>query len=163
MDRIAITPTGTHAVVRPADAVPAPLRQYERAFPALTPQVAEARRFLARILSGCTVADDAILCLSELAANACLHSASQLPGGTFTVRVLILDGAEVRIEVADNGGPWTARDGDDRPHGLTIVASLASDSGVAGDTVTGRTSWATFSCHPRAGAEPGRAGCYLSG
>jgi anti-sigma regulatory factor (Ser/Thr protein kinase) len=35
------------------------------------------------------MADDVILCASELAANAATHSRSRLSGGTFTVRIKI--------------------------------------------------------------------------
>jgi hypothetical protein len=54
-------------------------------------------------------ADDVILCVSELAANAVLHSNSRRPGGTFTVRIESCPGAYIRIEVEDDGGPWIAR------------------------------------------------------
>jgi anti-sigma regulatory factor (Ser/Thr protein kinase) len=53
------------------------------------------------------MADDVILCASELAANAAVHSRSRLPGGSFTVRAKIDPGHCARIEVDDNGGPWT--------------------------------------------------------
>ena len=141
-----MTRTGAGAAVRqPASGGTAPSRQHSRAFPALLPQVAEARRFLADILAGYPLIDEAVLCLSELAANACLHSESRRSGGTFTVRVWVRAGDQVRLEVVDKGGPWAAcaRD-DDRPHGLTIVASLARDSGVCGDAATGRLAWATL-------------------
>ena len=51
------------------------------------------------------MADDVILCASELAANAAIHSHSCLPGGTFTVRAKISPGDYAWIEVEDNGGP----------------------------------------------------------
>jgi serine/threonine-protein kinase RsbW len=140
-----MTRTGASAAVRPATSGgAAPARQHIRAFPALLSQVGEARRFLASVLADCPFIDEAILCLSELAANACIHSASRLPGGTFTMHVSVRPGEQVRLEVADNGGPWIARaHDDDRPHGLTIVAGLARDYGVHGD-VFGRLSWATL-------------------
>jgi hypothetical protein len=81
---------------------------------------------------------------SELAANAALHSNSRLPGGTFTVRVAISPCDQVRIEVEDNGGPWTPAAGDtERHHGLDIIRILATDSGIDGDHAS-RTAWARF-------------------
>jgi hypothetical protein len=43
---------------------------WSRIFPARADQVREARAFLRAALDGCPAADDAILCISELAANA---------------------------------------------------------------------------------------------
>src|ERR1700730_19085902 len=76
------------------------------AVPATPEQSREAPRSLASVLNGCPVADDAILCVSELAANSCVHSASGQAGGTFTVRAEIHQGDYVWIEVEDSGGPW---------------------------------------------------------
>lgn len=122
----------------------ASVKEYLRTFPAVPGQVREARGFLADILVGCPVADDAILCLSELASNCVLHSASRQPGGRFTVRAEV-GGNYVRIALHDNGGPWIHhRYGDERRHGLDIVRSLAAESGVHGDAVTGWISWARF-------------------
>ncbi len=45
-----------------------------RVFPGRPEQVALARRFVARMLDGCPVADDAQLCASELASNAIRHT-----------------------------------------------------------------------------------------
>src|SRR5579863_8070893 len=132
-------PTGAHTAAEHVDEVPAPVRTVEKVFPALPAQLGEVRRFLAGLLGGCPVADDAITCLSELAANACLHSASARPGGTLTIRVVIRCGARVRIEVADQGGPWVQQVyEDDWPHGLAIVASMAARYGVYGDATAGR-------------------------
>jgi hypothetical protein len=142
-----MTPTGMHTAAQHADEVPAPVRAVEKVFPAMPAQLHEVRRFVAGFLSGCPEADDAVTCLSELAANACLHSASARPGGAFTARVLVYDSRRVRIEVADEGGPWVERvHDDDWPHGLAIIASLAARSGVHGDASVGRTSWAELTC-----------------
>ena len=78
---------------------------WSRAFPATPQQVGEARRFLAAILDGRSAADDAVLCLSELASNAVLHSRSATPGAQFTVRAT-LKHDQLRVEVSDGGGPW---------------------------------------------------------
>jgi two-component sensor histidine kinase len=117
--------------------------------------VREARRFLADLLDGCPAADDVLLVASELAANAVLHSASSQQGGAFTIAAEVRADQHVRIEVCDQGGPWDRRGHrDGRPHGLDIIACLATSHGVSGDPLTGWTSWAILPWHP---APP--AGC----
>ena len=102
------------------------------------------RADLRQLLDGCPIADDVILCVSELAANAAVHSRSGLPGGTFTVCVKISPGHYTWIAVEDNGGPWNPPASDPlRPHGLEIVRALASEWGIDGDH-NRRTIWAEF-------------------
>jgi serine/threonine-protein kinase RsbW len=109
-------------------------------------QVRAARRFLAGVLDGCPAAEDALLCVSELATNAVLHSRSGRPGGRFTVRATVRTGS-VRVAVTDEGGPWgRERDGDGQSgRGLLIVGELASrwgrDEGGAGWTVWFEIDW----------------------
>jgi Histidine kinase-like ATPase domain len=121
-----------------------PAQTWTRKFPARPDQVGRARKFLAQALRSCPVADDAVLCLSELASNSVLHSASRSPGGTFTVRAEVRPGDHVRIEVHDQGGPWVERPGtnDGRAHGLAIVRVLAADSGTDGNALSGWITWA---------------------
>ena len=120
-----------------------PSRTWSRTFPGRPDQIRHARQCLAPILDSCPVADDAILCLSELATNSVIHSDSRKPGGTFTVRAEIRDGEYVRLEVRDGGGPWLERrHTHGRSHGLAIVRDLATDSGVSGDALSGRIAWA---------------------
>jgi Histidine kinase-like ATPase domain len=140
-----------------------PVRAWTREFAARPEQVGQARRFLAAALGDCPVAGDAVLCLSELAGNSVLHSASRRPGGTFTVRAEVRHGDYVRIEVRDEGGPWAERPRTDgRAHGLAIVRALAAESGTDGDAVTGWIAWARLDWPGRAAAaESGTAG--LSG
>jgi serine/threonine-protein kinase RsbW len=96
------------------------------------------------LLAGCPAADEVILCLSELATNAVLHSNSRRPGGTFTVRIGSRPGADVRIEVEDDGGPWLAPAPDPGSgRGLDIIGALAAEWGVAASPA-GRTVWARF-------------------
>ena len=104
-------------------------------------QVRAARRFLAGLLDGCPAAGDALLCVSELATNAVLHSRSGGPGGRFTVRATRRAGS-VRVEVVDEGGPWGhERDGDGQSgRGLLIVGELASRWGRE-DGAGRRTIW----------------------
>ena len=49
------------------------------------------------------MADDVILCASELAANSAIHSRSRLPGGIFTVRATISPGNYAWVEIEDSG------------------------------------------------------------
>jgi anti-sigma regulatory factor (Ser/Thr protein kinase) len=126
-----------------------PPRTRSGVFPARPDQVREARKLISAALEGCPAAGDAILCISELAANSCLHSASGKAGGTFTVRTEIHEGDYVWIEVEDNGGPWDQHiRPDSRPHGLDIVRALAADSGIDGDPLTGWIVWARIDWAP---------------
>lgn len=123
-------------------ALPVQPLAWSRTFPATPLQVREARRFLTRVLDGRPAADDAALCLGEVAANATIHSRSR-DGGHFTVRVQIYSG-RLRVEVQDEGGSWSRpvrrRDGQ-HGRGLLIVAALAHDWGRAGDSETGWRVW----------------------
>lgn len=124
-------------------------------YPAVPQSISRVRADLRRILSGCRNADEMILCASELATNATMHSNSRKPGGTFTVRVQTCPGAHIRIEVRDGGGPWIDKPHDPiRSHGLDIVRVLADDSGIT-TTSHGRTVWACFGWQPRSLAGPG--------
>jgi serine/threonine-protein kinase RsbW len=110
-------------------------------YPATRDQVGVIRAELRALLADCPGVDDIILCASELATNAVIHSHSAQPGGTITIQTDIRPGDHVRIEVRDDGGPWSqpARDAD-RPHGLDIVRALASDMGIT-ETPAGRAIW----------------------
>ena len=116
----------------------------EQVFRADASQVGAARAFLAAILAGCPAADEAVLCLSELASNAVVHSRSREPGGVFTVRAQLTH-QRLRVEVADQGGPWHSptRPSADEPtgRGLLIVGQLATRWGCAGHSTTGWTVW----------------------
>ena len=104
-------------------------------------QVARVRRGLARHLAGCPVADDAVLIASELAANAVTHSDSA--GEFFAVRCES-HRDYLWIEVEDLGGPWELAQPDDRPHGLSIIASLAGPDNWGAETTSdgNRIVWA---------------------
>jgi anti-sigma regulatory factor (Ser/Thr protein kinase) len=108
----------------------------ERRFPGTPEMVEAARGFVREGLAAAPavprdVADDALLCLSELAGNAVRHSHSGTPGGEFSVRYEITRGY-VRVEVVDAGGPWGQPFGrqtdteDEHGRGLHIVQMLGS-------------------------------------
>ena len=124
----------------------APLVACSRAFPAVPAQVREARQFLSAILDD-RPATDAILCLSELATSATVHSRSREPNGHFSVRVH-LHGGFLRVEVSDEGGPWTqpAQTDERNGRGLLIVDQLARAWGRDGNDQTGWTIWFEMEC-----------------
>jgi serine/threonine-protein kinase RsbW len=127
------------------EAIAVPLIGWSRAFPATPAQIREARQFLTGVLDGHPAADDAVLCLSELATNAIIHSRSREPGGHFRVRAEV-HGSRVRVEVCAQGGPWklSATDDDQNGRGLLVVAQLARNFGRTGDGQAGWTLW--FEC-----------------
>jgi anti-sigma regulatory factor (Ser/Thr protein kinase) len=126
----------------PKGAALSPTVQREQMLPARRDQIQVARAFISAILDACPATDDAVLCVSELATNAVLHSASRNPGGTFTVRAAIFDD-HVRVEVEDNGGTWDEHPHrDSRSHGLNVVRELAADCGRDGSPLTGWVVWA---------------------
>lgn len=122
-----------------------------RTFAATPAHVRDARRFLAGILDGQQVADDALLCLSELATNAIVHSRSRQPGGSFTVRAQ-LHGHCLRVEVCDQGGSWDspvrASADEQNGRGLLIVGQLAARWGCEGHSQYGWTVWFEMETRP---------------
>ncbi len=122
-------------------AAAAPATTYRRTFHGSPDQVGQARHDVAQHLGECPVADDAILIVSELAANAVLHSHSN--GGFFTIRVE-LHADHARIECEDLGGPWQRAQPDGRPHGLDIIEALTGPSNWGAETASdgSRVVWA---------------------
>ncbi len=123
-----------------------------RTFSGRPDQVRVARRWLAQIVDGFAAVEEVLLACSELASNAIMHSESGRPGGYFTVRLAIRQDI-VRVEVLDQGGPWSrghgtsaytnAQDEEDVSQcgrGLAIVAAITNAWGIAGDDA-GRTAW----------------------
>jgi anti-sigma regulatory factor (Ser/Thr protein kinase) len=132
----------------PAPSALAP-RQLDVTYPGRADQIRLVRADLRTVLDDCRLADDVILCASELAANAVLHSRSRLPGGTFTVKVTVSDEGRIRIAVEDNGGLWVGGTPslEVGHHGLDIIRALASDWGIDGDDAH-RTVWAVLNQRP---------------
>jgi anti-sigma regulatory factor (Ser/Thr protein kinase) len=115
---------------------------WSRAFPATADQVPQARRFLAGVLGDAPRIGDAVLCLSELAANAVLHSNSACAGGQFTIHATLGSGL-LRVEVTNGGGLWKQRahHNGHGGRGFIIVNALARTWGTTGDGITSRTVW----------------------
>lgn len=109
-------------------------------FPGQREQVGQARAFLAAFLGGWARADDAVLLIGELGANAVVHTGSGAPGGLFTVRAM-LSGAWLRAEVEDQGSSWNGRlEEAECPHGLFLLRQLAARCG----TRRARGGWVTW-------------------
>jgi serine/threonine-protein kinase RsbW len=143
-----MTPAGSSLRSATGAATATPTPAHQQVFPAHADQVHHARAFLVGILAGRGAADDAVLCLSELASNSVVHSASRQPGGTFTVRATFRHGGRLRVEVEDQGGPWgpCPRGDGQHGHGLHIVSQLASNWGVTGDSGMGWIVWFDIAC-----------------
>lgn len=103
-------------------------------------QIREARALTARMLHGCPAADDTLLLISELATNACTHTASGHPGGTFTVRIRTCPQL-IHGEVEDQGSSWDGNIGTAQPpHGLFLLQALSTTCG----TRPGIHGWITW-------------------
>jgi anti-sigma regulatory factor (Ser/Thr protein kinase) len=125
-----------------------------RVFPGRPYQVAQARRFVGRVLSGCPVADDALLCASELASNAIRHTRT---GSSGKFQVVVGRGiASVCVAVLDDGSdttptptPGQAGRLAESGHGLLAVQALAArwghhtyrDGSTRGTAVWFRLDW----------------------
>jgi len=120
---------------------------YTDIYPGRADHLHHVRRALARHLAGCPAASDAILVLSELAANAIVHSTSR--GQFFTVRAELYPNY-VWVEVEDLGGPWRRGEPDGRSHGLDVVEALTGPDGWGVETTTdgGRVVWARLDLAP---------------
>ena len=108
---------------------------WENTYRGTEDQLAQVRAGLRPLLRDCPIADDVLLIVHELAANAVRHSRSREDGGTFTARLLTVPGEYVLGEVEDSGSDW---DGDLRgsardASGLFLVLNLAAACGVSGD------------------------------
>ena len=131
---------GLPAVTVPAIASPP---RSSITLPATASQVAEARRFVASLVTDPTLAADAVLCVSEVATNAVIHSNSRRVGGRFTVSAHRTGDGHLRIEVEDQGGRWMERaKPEGQQHlGLMVLSRLASAWGIETDGCHHRAVW----------------------
>ena len=125
-----------------------------RVFPGRPDQVAHARRFVGRALKGCPVADDALLCVSELASNAIRHTRT---GRSGKFQVVVWRGrASACVAVLDDGSattptpvPAQSARVEESGHGLLAVQTLAAwwghhtyrDGSTRGTAVWFRLDW----------------------
>lgn len=111
-----------------------PGRAWEQTYPGTEDQPGHVRAALRPLLRDCPMANDVLLIMSELAANAVRHSKSREHGGTFTARLVNLPGEYVLGEIEDGGSNWagdlpgSARDAS----GLFLVLNIAAACGVSG-------------------------------
>ena len=121
-----------------------------RTFRGTPASVPEARRFVAELLAGCPAREVLMTCVSELCANAIVHTDSG-DGGVFIVEVDLPRPGVARIAVTDEGGPSLPVAGRLDPmaeggRGLAMVAACTARWGYA-DAYPGRTVWAE-ACWP---------------
>jgi hypothetical protein len=141
----------------PRAAADDPERMWERTFTGNPEQIRHVRAALRPLLAECPVADDIILIVSELSANAVAHSKSREPGGRFIVRLQHVRGEYVCGEVEDEGSYWDGNlpDSARNASGLFLVLNLATACGVAHGLGQNRVVWFRKD-HPAADDQAGR-------
>ncbi|MGP4084423.1 ATP-binding protein [Streptomyces sp. KR55] len=98
--------------------------------PGFPEEVGRARRWTRDILRGSPLADDAELIVSELSANAILHTASGSEAGSFHL-ALAVSSQVIALSVTDDGGtsatPKAEYQGGEAEHGrgLGMVSAIA--------------------------------------
>ncbi|MFD3821592.1 ATP-binding protein [Streptomyces sp. NPDC058625] len=125
------------------------LKTWARSFPGQAQQVAHARHFVAALLEDedSRLIEDAVLVVSELAANAVRHTRSGRCHGWFLVIVGFGEDL-VRIEVIDQGGHQEPRvrsansPVEESGRGLMLVSACAKDWGVRDRPAGRRCIWA---------------------
>ena len=102
-----------------------------RVFRGTAREVAGVRAYARAGFAGHDAAADAVLVVSELAANSVEHSASGKPGGIFMVHLAVISPHAVAVIVTDQGGPGQPARRDAGPdgeagRGLAVVHALSS-------------------------------------
>jgi anti-sigma regulatory factor (Ser/Thr protein kinase) len=136
-----------------------PVVWWGRDFPGVADQVREVRHWVEDLLPGCDPLADVLVLVSELSANAVMHTRSRQAGGRFSVDVEWSPDA-VRVVIGDQGSsaipaiggntgnePWA----DESGRGLRLVDALADDWGTASHP-EGRWVWAGVAWLARGGA-----------
>jgi serine/threonine-protein kinase RsbW len=126
---------------------------WRRSFPGLAEHVRQAREFAGYLLADLPRVDDAILVVSEFAANALRHTASARPGGRFLLEVRRWhEGASVAVTDEGSHKVPIIPEPDDLAEcgrGLQTVRALATAWQWTGDA-RGRTFSADFLIHEHA-------------
>ncbi|MFE2064235.1 ATP-binding protein [Streptomyces sp. NPDC059467] len=126
--------------------------------PGFPEEVSRARRWTRDILRGSPFAEDAELIVSELSANAILHTASGTETGSFHLAVAV-SAQVVAVSVTDDGGTATApkieHQDQDAEHGrgLGMVSAIAHRV-VVHDSQGGHTVTAELFTHTHRGGHP---------
>ncbi|MET7884913.1 ATP-binding protein [Streptomyces avermitilis] len=126
--------------------------------PGFPEEVGRARRWTRDVLRGSPLAEDVELIVSELSANAILHTASGRESGVFHLAVAV-SAQVVAVSVTDDGGTGTApkveHQDQDAEHGrgLGMVSAIAHRV-VVHDGDGGRTVTAELFTDVRRGGHP---------
>lgn len=126
--------------------------------PGFPEEVSRARRWTRDILRGSPLADDAELIVSELSANAILHTASGREHGSFHLAVAV-SAQVVAVSVTDDGGTGTApkveHQDQDAEHGRGLgMVSVIAHRVVVHDSDQGHTVTAELYADARRGGLP---------
>ncbi|MFJ9834310.1 ATP-binding protein [Streptomyces sp. NPDC101169] len=126
--------------------------------PGFPEEVSRARRWTRDILRGSPLADDAELIVSELSANAILHTASGREYGSFHLAVAV-SAQVVAVSVTDDGGTGTAPKVEhldqDAEHGRGLgMVSVIAHRVVVHDSDQGHTVTAALYADARRGGLP---------
>ncbi|MFG2777796.1 ATP-binding protein [Streptomyces prunicolor] len=126
--------------------------------PGFPEEVSRARRWTRDILRGSPLAEDAEVIVSELSANAILHTASGREAGSFHL-VLAVSSQVVALSVTDGGGAGTAPKVEhwdqeaEHGRGLGMVSAIAHRV-VIHDSDGGHTVTAELLTDVRRGGHP---------
>ncbi|MGW2443844.1 ATP-binding protein [Streptomyces sp. NPDC001675] len=126
--------------------------------PGFPEEVSRARRWTRDILRGSPLADDAELIVSELSANAIIHTASGREHGSFHLAVAV-SAQVVAVSVTDDGGTGTApkveHQDQDAEHGRGLgMVSVIAHRVVVHDSDQGHTVTAELYADVRPGGRP---------
>ncbi|PBC85221.1 MULTISPECIES: ATP-binding protein [unclassified Streptomyces] len=112
------------------------------------------------------LADDVLLCVSELATNALLHGVP--PGRGYRLCLSLDESGLLRVEVHDSGAgeprlpvslPCDGGEGEcESGRGLLLVSALADAWGI-GERVPGKIVWCEFRCYGKGYGKGCSEGC----